>query len=156
MDSAKAIAALLNNPGPIQNIMKPNKLVNHAANLICIPTTAGTGSEVTPFAVITIEGEKRKSCIFDEKIRPLVAILDPEVLRDISEILAASTGIDAMTHAIESYTCRLATPFTDSLSLYAVKLIADNIANMVYNRDDMSCYGMMMGSFLARDCFWLF
>jgi len=153
IDIAKAVSVLLTNEGGIECVMKPNKPQYDAAPLICIPTTAGTGSEVTSFAVLTIEKEKRKSSIFDNKIRPKVAINDPEVLKGAPTNIAAATGMDALTHAIEAYTCTLATPMTDGMALQAIRYIARSLSNLVHNRDDQSCYDMMMGSLLAGIAF---
>jgi len=153
MDSAKAVAALLTNRGPIANVLKPNKLKVDPTPLICIPTTAGTGSEVTSFAVITLEDEKRKTSIFDEKIRPKIAIVDPSVLASIPGHIAAATGMDALTHAIEAYTCKISTHITDAYAIAAMKLISQNLRKMVYERDDDCCEKMMMGSLLAGVAF---
>ncbi|MCE2604090.1 iron-containing alcohol dehydrogenase, partial [Pseudomonas aeruginosa] len=81
--------------------------------VICIPTTSGTGSEVTFVAVITDEERKYKMSVFDPiKLRPSVAIADPELLTSLPPSLTASTGIDALTHAIEAYTCKVSQPIT--------------------------------------------
>lgn len=153
MDSAKAVCSLVTNQGPIANIMKPNKLKNEPIPLICIPTTAGTGSEVTSFAVITINALKMKSCIFDEKVRPKVSINDPSVLMGLPSHIAAATGIDALTHAIEAYTCNYATQITDAYAIAAIKLISANLRNLVYAKDNQSCDAMMMGSLMAGIAF---
>lgn len=153
MDLSKAVAALLTNEGGIHNVMKPNKVKYMSAPLICIPTTAGTGSEVTTFAVLTIESESRKNSIFDNKIRPTVAINDPEVLREIPSTLAASTGMDALTHAIEAYTCRLATPITDAVALQAIRYIAENLLDFIFIRSKDSCRKIMAASLMAGIAF---
>lgn len=153
MDMAKAVAALLTNKGDVRSIMKPNKVPNKPAPLICVPTTAGTGSEVTSFAVLTIEEESRKSSIFDDKIRPDVAINDPEVLRQLPSAVAASTGMDALTHAIEAYTCRLATPLTDGIALQAIRYIAESFPEFIHVRSEDTCRKMMAGSLMAGIAF---
>ena len=153
MDFAKAVAAMMTNRGSIQDIMKPNKVKNQPLPLICIPTTAGTGSEVTSFAVLTVASEGRKSSIFDEKIRPTVAIDDPMLLKTLPTRIAAATGMDALTHAIEAYTCRLANPLTDGVALQAIRYISGCIREFVYERSEESCYKMMAGSLLAGIAF---
>ncbi len=153
MDLGKAVAALLTNPGDIKSIMKPNEVSNKPAPLICIPTTAGTGSEVTSFSVLTIEEEHRKSSIFDDKIRPDAAINDPEVLKLLPPAIAASTGMDALTHAVEAYTCRLATPLTDSFALQAIRYIAESLPEFIHERSGESCRKMMAGSLMAGIAF---
>lgn len=153
MDMAKAVAAMLTNEGGIHDVMKPNKLANDAAPLVCVPTTAGTGSEVTSFAVLTLEEEKRKSSIFDEKVRPHVALVDPELLMNVPSSIAAATGMDALTHAIEAYTCKLATPYTDAMALQSIKYISKHIRPMVHNRTYEDCHYMMLGSLFAGIAF---
>lgn len=153
MDLAKAVAAMMTNEGDIKSIMKPNKVKNDPVPLICVPTTAGTGSEVTSFAVLTIEAEGRKSSIFDDKIRPVVAINDPEVLKGLPTSVAAATGMDALTHAIEAYTCTLSNPITDGMALQAIRYIAKNITEFVHMRSEESCLNMMAGSLMAGIAF---
>lgn len=153
MDLAKAVAAMLTNPGDIKSIMKPNKVTNDPVPLICIPTTAGTGSEVTSFAVLTIEAEGRKSSIFDDKIRPTVAINDPQVLRSLPSSVAAATSMDALTHAIEAYTCKLANPLTDGMALQSIRYISRNISDFIHERSEESCINMMAGSLMAGIAF---
>lgn len=153
MDMAKAVAALLTHPGDIHSIMKPNKLQFYPAPLICIPTTAGTGSEVTSFSVITIEAENRKSSIFDSKIRPDVAIVDPDLLMSVPASVAAATGMDALTHAIEAYTCRLSNPITDGIAIQAIKYIAESIIDFTYVRNEENSVKMMAGSLMAGIAF---
>lgn len=153
MDLAKAVAALFTNGGKISEIINPNKLKRKPLPTICIPTTAGTGSEVTSFAVLTLEKEQRKSSVFDDKIRPDIAINDPEVLKSVPKSIGAATGMDALTHAIEAYTCRLSTPLTDAMALYAIKNIGENILDFVETKSDESCRAMMLGSLMAGIAF---
>ena len=153
VDMAKAVAGMCTNEGDIHAIMKPNKLTYDPVPVIAIPTTAGTGSEVTSFSVLTIEEENRKSSIFDEKARPTVAINDPTVLENIPPHIAAATGMDALTHAIEAYTCKYATSVTDALAMQAIRLISENICAMVHDRTEESSWNMMMGSLLAGIAF---
>ncbi len=149
MDLAKAAAALFTNGGNIAKIINPNKLVTDPIPTICIPTTAGTGSEVTSFAVLTLEAEQRKSSVFDDRIRPTIAIDDPQVLKSVPPKIAAATGMDALTHAIEAYTCTIANPISDGASLHAIRYIAENIREFVYEKTDRSCMAMMSGSLMA-------
>ena len=153
MDLAKAVAALFTNGGKISEIINPNKLKRKPLPTICIPTTAGTGSEVTSFAVLTLEKEQRKSSVFDDKIRPDIAINDPEVLKSVPKSIGAATGMDALTHAIEAYTCRLSTPLTDAMALYAIKNIGENILDFVETKSNESCRAMMLGSLMAGIAF---
>lgn len=103
------------------------------AKLICIPTTSGTGSEVTPFAVITDKSENKKYPLTDYALTPSVAIVDPEFALSMPASIAADTGIDVLTHAIESYVSILASDFTDGLAKQAVKLVFDYLERSVKN-----------------------
>lgn len=103
------------------------------ARLICIPTTSGTGSEVTPFAVITDKSENKKYPLTDYSLTPTVAIVDPEFAKTMPASIAADTGIDVLTHAIEAYVSILASDFTDGLAKQAVKLVFDYLERSVKN-----------------------
>lgn len=149
MDLAKAVAALFTNGGDIHKIINPNKLTDDPLPVICIPTTSGTGSEVTSFAVLTLEEEQRKSSVFDDRIRPNIAINDPLVLKSVPPAIAAATGMDALTHAIEAYTCTISNPLSDAMALEAIRYIAGSIYEFVYERTDESCRAMMAGSLMA-------
>lgn len=149
MDLAKAVAALFTNGGDIKTIINPNKLKADPIPTICIPTTAGTGSEVTSFAVLTLEKEQRKSSVFDDRIRPNIAINDPQLLKSVPPAIAAATGMDALTHAVEAYTCTLSNPLSDAAALHAIHYIAGSIYEFVYDRTERSCRDMMAGSLMA-------
>ena len=103
------------------------------ARLICIPTTSGTGSEVTPFAVITDKQENKKYPLTDYSLTPTVAIVDPEFAMSMPASIAADTGIDVLTHAIEADVSILASDFTDGLAKQAVKLVFDYLERSVKN-----------------------
>lgn len=101
------------------------------AQLVCIPTTSGTGSEVTPFAVITDSETHIKYPLADYALTPDVAIVDPQFVYTVPKSVAADTGMDVLTHAIESYVSALASDYTKGLSLQAIKLIFDHLQNSV-------------------------
>ena len=103
------------------------------ASLICIPTTSGTGSEVTPFAVITDKQANKKYPLTDYSLTPTVAIIDPEFAMSMPASIAADTGIDVLTHAVEAYVSILASDFTDGLAKQAVKLVFDYLERSVNN-----------------------
>jgi alcohol dehydrogenase len=153
MDTAKAIGTLLTHGGKVQDWCGFQLLEREITPLIAIPTTAGTGSEVTPFAVITDTKEHTKLNIFDPKAAARVALVDPTVLLKLPSHIMASTGIDAMTHAVEAYTCNVASPVTDACAIYAVELIQNNLKRAVENPDLESCTGMMLGSCIAGIAF---
>ncbi|MFR2821844.1 MAG: bifunctional acetaldehyde-CoA/alcohol dehydrogenase [Thomasclavelia sp.] len=101
------------------------------AKLICIPTTSGTGSEVTPFAVITDKRANKKYPLTDYALTPTVAIVDPELAATMPASIAADTGIDVLTHAVEAYVSILASDFTDGWAKQAVKLVFDYLEESV-------------------------
>lgn len=93
------------------------------ANLICIPTTSGTGSEVTPFAVITDKVENKKYPLTDYSLTPTVAIIDPALTMTLPKSITADTGMDVLTHATEAYVSTLASDYTDGLAIQAIKMV---------------------------------
>jgi acetaldehyde dehydrogenase/alcohol dehydrogenase len=103
------------------------------ARLICIPTTSGTGSEVTPFAVITDKKANKKYPLTDYALTPTVAIVDPEFAMSMPGSIAADTGIDVLTHAVEAYVSILASDFTDGWAKQAVKLVFEYLERSVKN-----------------------
>jgi len=103
--------------------------------LVAIPTTSGTGSEVTAFSVITVNGEKL--CLVDELMTPDYAIVDPNFVSSVPESVTADTGLDALSHAIEAYVSTQATDFTDALAEKAIKLLFDYLLPICSNGRDM-------------------
>lgn len=152
MDTAKAMATVMTN-GKCTREWFDIELEAQAAPVICVPTTCGTGSEVTYNAVITNSETHLKGNIFDTKCAPVLAIVDPELLRKLPEKLIASTGIDALTHAIEAYVCTISTPITDAIAIKAVKLIAENIVKAAQEKDADSLSNVMLASMMAGIAF---
>lgn len=138
LDAAKAIAAMATNPGRIQDYARPKMLASPPLNLIAIPTTAGTGSEATPVAVITDVERHWKVVIASSMIFPQVALVDPLLTLSMPRTVTAGTGIDALCHAIESYTSLKAQPMTDLMALSAVELLSHNLARAWSNPGDVS------------------
>ena len=101
--------------------------------LVCIPTTSGTGSEVTPFAVISDKVANKKYPLADYSLTPTVAIIDPTFVMTLPKAVAADTGIDALTHAIEAYVSVMANDFTDGLALQAIKMVFQYLERSVLN-----------------------
>ena len=125
MDQGKAAAVLCTNHGSIQDY-EERDLPCAPLPLFCIPTTAGTGSEVTYVAVITDTKRRFKMSILDsDKLYPTVAICDPELTLSLPKGLTASCGMDTLTHAIEAFTAKERNPFSDALALEATKLVGD-------------------------------
>ncbi|GGR35178.1 bifunctional acetaldehyde-CoA/alcohol dehydrogenase [Streptomyces aurantiogriseus] len=108
------------------------------ARLVCVPTTSGTGAEVTPFAVISDPATGKKYPLADYALTPSVAIVDPLLTTELPPALAADSGFDALTHAIEAYVSVYANDFTDGLALHAIRLIFDNIESAVNHREASS------------------
>ncbi|MFI6466206.1 bifunctional acetaldehyde-CoA/alcohol dehydrogenase [Streptomyces sp. NPDC050538] len=104
------------------------------ARLVCVPTTSGTGAEVTPFAVISDPATGKKYPLADYALTPSVAIIDPLLTTELPPALAADSGFDALTHAIEAYVSVYANDFTDGLALHAIRLIFENIEAAVNDR----------------------
>ena len=107
--------------------------LGHKAKLVCIPTTSGTGSEVTPFAVITDKVEHKKYPLTDYSLTPTVAIVDPEFVTNLPKSIAADTGMDVLTHATEAFVSTLASDYTDGLAIQAVKLVFKYLERSVIN-----------------------
>jgi len=107
--------------------------LGNLAQLVCIPTSSGTGAEVTPFAVITDSETGRKYPLADYALTPSVAIIDPKFTGLMPAKLAADSGMDALTHATEAYVSVYANDFTDGLALQAIKLVFENLAESVNN-----------------------
>jgi len=127
IDTAKAISAMATNTGSIENYMGLNKLINRAAPLIAVPTTGGTGSEVTMVTIITDTKTDVKMLIGSPYLMPQVAIVDPLLTLSCPKGLTAAVGVDALTHAIEAYVSIKAQPLTDIFCLSAIELISENL-----------------------------
>ena len=102
-------------------------LLGKKTKFIAIPTTSGTGSEVTPFAVISDKANNRKYPIADYSLTPTVAIVDPALVLTVPGSVAADTGMDVLTHATEAYVSQMASDYTDGLALQAIKLVFENL-----------------------------
>ncbi|WP_410862219.1 iron-containing alcohol dehydrogenase [Peribacillus sp. SIMBA_075] len=154
MDTAKAIGTLLTHGGELRDRYGLNLLDREITPLICIPTTSGTGSEVTTGSVITDTVTKQKEAILDIKLAPKLAILDPELTLTLPKSITAATGMDALTHAIEAYTSNIAEPISDALSLYAIELIAKYLPLAVENGTDLEARkNMLVASLIAGMAF---
>lgn len=150
MDAAKSIAVVSTNPGKISDFMGANKIPKPGAPLMAIPTTAGTGSEVTPFTIITDTARDVKMLIASPHIISRVALVDPLMTLTMPQEITAATGLDALTHAIEAYVSLKAQPITDTLALQAIRLIAGNLRQAWSNGDNLEARtNMVMGSLQA-------
>ena len=150
IDCAKAIALLATHAGELREFENQDKISGDVLPLVAIPTTAGTGSEVTFSSVITDTQQKFKFSIHHNKIAPRIALIDPEMTMTMPAALTAATGMDALTHAIEGYTAKCAEPLADAAALYAIELIVAHLKTAVFDgRDREARAGMLLGSVLA-------
>ncbi|HEX7513734.1 MAG TPA: iron-containing alcohol dehydrogenase, partial [Candidatus Methylomirabilis sp.] len=149
MDAAKAIGFLASNGGPMRDYFAGKKVERPLPPLAAIPTTCGTGSEVTQFAVITDTETHFKLGIGSPFNIPKVALVDPSLLVKLPSRLVASTGMDALCHAIEAYTSLLAQPVSDAFSLQAIRMIGQHLRTAVANGNLTDLTGMAMASMLA-------
>ncbi len=149
IDAAKGISVLARQGGAIRDYAK-KEIGDDCIPLLTIPTTAGTGSEITFSSVITDTEENFKFTIKSPAVAAKVALVDPELTYTLPKLVTASTGIDALTHAIEGYTATCTEPIAEALGLYAVEYIAKNIVRAVKDGSDEEARdGMMTGSLLA-------
>ena len=150
MDCAKAISALVNNNGCIQQFAGLNQVPQPGPPLICIPTTAGTGSEVSSFAIITDTQSNVKFAIVSPTMVPTLALIDPVTTTTMPSELTAATGMDALVHAIEAYVSTNSTPITDLYALEAIRLICGNLRQALTHPLELQYReSMMLGSLLA-------
>ncbi|MCE2863282.1 MAG: iron-containing alcohol dehydrogenase [Opitutaceae bacterium] len=127
IDAAKAIAVLAQNPEPLSTYQGYHKLPRAGVPLVAIPTTAGTGSEVTKVAVITDTARDVKMMMLDRHFLPTVALVDFELTLSMPPALTAHVGVDTLTHGIEAYVSRKATALTDPLALTCIRLVAEHL-----------------------------
>jgi 4-hydroxybutyrate dehydrogenase len=114
------------------------------APLVCVPTTAGTGSEVGRSSVITPQGANQKKVIFHPELLAKLVILDPDITRDLPPKLTAATGADALTHCIESFTCPTFHPMCDGIALEGIRLIVNALPRAYRQGDDLEARGHML------------
>ncbi len=154
MDITKVTAVMLTNKGPIGAYFGINLIPKPGLPTILIPTTAGTGSEVTPIAILSDEGEKLKKGIVSPYLFPAIGILDPELTCGLPPHVTAATGMDALIHAIEAYTSINASTITDMYCVKAIELIYRNIRIAYAKGDNMDARtAMMEGALLAGIAF---
>lgn len=153
MDTAKIIAALMTNDKTVREIMEDSKAIEKGAPTLMVPTTAGTGSEATPNAIVTVPEQGLKVGIVSSNFMADCVILDPVLTLKLPPAITAATGIDALAHAIECYTSNKANPFSDMLALTAIKLICSSIQTACSKGDDVQArHNMLLGSFYGGMC----
>jgi alcohol dehydrogenase class IV len=153
MDLAKLVAVLFEGLQKTQDIIGIGKVTGRKVFLVTVSTTAGTGSEVTPIAVLTDTQAKLKKGVVSRYLIPDVAIVDPDLTLSLPAAVTAATGMDAMTHCIEAYTNRFAHPIIDNLAMDGIRLIAANLETCVKNGSDLAARtSMALGSLYGGLC----
>jgi alcohol dehydrogenase class IV len=154
IDTAKGISVLAANGGKMRDYKVPNEIPQAGVPIVAIPTTAGTGSEVTRFTVVTDTETDEKMLIAGLACCPVAAIVDYELTLTMPYRLTADTGIDSLTHAIEAYVSRRANPYSDGLAKQAMGLIARNIRTACAEPDNHQAReAMMLGATTAGMAF---
>ena len=154
MDVAKAVGVLVQFGGSIKDYVGVGNVPGPIVPMLAIPTTAGTGSEVTASSVITDEETSFKFSVISYELLPKYAILDPELIMTAPASIAAACGVDAFIHAMEAYLSTAATPFSDAFAEKAMEYIGRNIRRFVANRRDAeAACAMMVGSTFAGIAF---
>lgn len=151
IDTAKGISIIVTNPDR-EDVVSLNGLSNtknKGLPLIAIPTTAGTAAEVTINYVITDPKKQIKMVCVDENDIPIVSIVDTELMASMPKSIAASTGMDALTHAIEGYICKNRNIMSQMFSMKAIQLIYDNLAKAVNEKDQDAINKMGLGQYIA-------
>ena len=150
MDTAKAIGIIIANPAfeDVRSLEGLSATTKPSVPIFAIPTTAGTAAEVTINYVITDVEKKRKFVCVDPHDIPVVAFVDPDMMSSMPKGLTASTGMDALTHAIEGYTTKGANTITDMFNLKAIELIAQSLRGAVENTPE-GREGMALGQYLT-------
>lgn len=154
LDVAKAVAVIASYGGNITDYEGGGKVPGPVVPMIAIPTTAGTGSEVTAFSVITDHSRNYKLTVVSNYLLPAYAILDPELITTVPKSTAAACGIDAMVHALEAFISKAASPFSDLFAKEALRLIGTSIRDYVLDRSNLAaCEAMLTGSLFAGIAF---
>ena len=150
MDTSKAIGIIIANPEfeDVRSLEGVAPTKKPCVPIIAVPTTAGTAAEVTINYVITDVERKRKFVCVDPHDMPIIAIVDPDMMSSMPKGLTASTGMDALTHAIEGYTTKAAWEMTDMFHLKAIEIIARSLRSAVANEKE-GCEGMALGEYIA-------
>ncbi len=138
LDTAKAVALLLRNDGSVEDYLGIGLVKRRGVPSILIPTTSGTGAEITPNALFLVPRDREKKAVVSPHIIPDVAILDPLLTLTVPPKVTAATGMDALSHAVEAYTSINASPLTDLYALEAIRLIGTHLRTAVANGGDVA------------------
>jgi alcohol dehydrogenase len=150
IDTAKIVAAIVSHGGGVLDYEGYDRVPGPVIPLIALPTTSGTGSEVTFWAVATDVARNYKLAVASVLLAPRVALVDPLLTTSLPPAMTAGTGFDALSHAIEAYTARCSNPISDALALYAIELVALNLERAVHDGADVEARcGMSLASLTA-------
>ncbi|KHF39564.1 iron-containing alcohol dehydrogenase [Halalkalibacter okhensis] len=154
LDTAKAIGLMLNNPGHIRDYVGINMVPNPSVPVIAVPTTAGTGSEITIWSVLSDKEAKVKLSVGSVYNCPNVAIADAELTTSLPPHITAATGMDALTHALESYVNKATQPISEGLSVQAMKMISEHLRMAVVQGENLEARSnMLLASLIAAMAF---
>lgn len=150
MDAAKLCSVLADAPYTVRDLMKDPSKAKKKVKTVMIPTTCGTGAEATCNAIVAVPEEESKQGIVNDCMIPDYVILDSQMILKLPKQIVAATGVDALAHAVECYTSKKATPFSDTYAMSAAKLIFKNIRDAYKNPNDITAKSnMMLGAFYA-------
>lgn len=154
LDTAKAIGLMLGNPGHIRDYVGINKVPKKGAPVIAVPTTAGTGSEITIWSVLSDKQAKVKLSVGSPYNCPDLALCDPELTVSLPSHITAATGMDALTHALESYVNKATQPISEALSVQSMKMIARSLRTAVVQGENIQARNdMLLASLIAAMAF---
>jgi len=150
IDAAKGIAAVVSENRSVWDFVEGYEIKKEVLSIVAVPTTAGTGSETTPYSVVSNKKIKRKDAFASYYIFPKITVLDPLLTVSLSPYYTAATGMDTLAHAIEAYTSVLANPISDLFAVEAIRLVAENLRIAVSNGKNITARSnMMLASALA-------
>jgi len=153
LDVAKLVAALADNRQPLASIAGIGLLKGRSKKLVCVPATSGTGSEVSPNAILIDDDDNQKKGFISPYLVPDIVYVDPLLTISVPPAITAATGLDALTHCLEAYTNKFAQPFIDMYAFEGMRLIADNLAEAVKNGNNAEARSnVAMGSLLGGFC----
>ena len=153
MDVAKIVAVMLNNDVKLRDLLNKAPIPRRGIPTVMVPTTAGTGSEATPNSIILVPEDELKVGIVSPKLMPDCVILDPKMTLGLPPAITASTGMDALCHAIECYTSKKGNPFSEMIALKAIRLISRSIREAFKNGKNLDArHDMLLGAFYGGMC----
>jgi alcohol dehydrogenase class IV len=153
IDVAKLVAALTYGKQSTSEVFGINLLASRVLPLVCLPTTAGTGAEVSPNAILLDEGDELKKGVVSPYLVPDAVFIDPRLTLSVPAAVTAATGLDALTHCIEAYANKFAHPVVDVYALQGIRLISANLLRAVRDGNDLEARGALaLGSFYGGLC----